>query len=126
MLKKRPARTWLEVAVARAGLRTGLRAMTWAYEWGVTREALGHEPTVEEVAEYWNLTRRTAFREQAAFREAFSTMESPAPIYDTDEARAALKKQADVLSKLDDANAKRKARDAEIGIAQLGGLPSNL
>jgi hypothetical protein len=47
--------------------------------------------------------RRTTFREQAAVREAFSMTESP-----------------------DDANAKRKARDAEIGIAQLGGLPSNL
>lgn len=126
MLKKRPARTWLEVAVARAGLRTGIRAMTWAYEWGVTREAVGHEPTVEEVAEYWKLTRRTAFREQASFREAFPMLENPGRIYETEEARAALKKHADLGDRIEELGEKRRARKAEVGIAQLGGLPADL
>ena len=126
MLKKRPARTWLEVAVARAGLRTGIRAMTWAYEWGVTREAVEHEPTVEEVAEYWKLTRRTAFREQASFREAFPMLENPGRIYETEEARAALNKHADLGARIEEHGEQRRARKAEVGIAQLGGLPADL
>ena len=96
MLKKRPARTWLEVAVARTGLRTGVRALTWAHEWEVASTALGHAPTVEEVAEYWGLTRRTAFREQAAFREAFPSVDSPMSLYDSDEARARLQAFAEL------------------------------
>lgn len=126
MAKKRPARTWLEVAVANAGMRTGVRAMTWAYEWAVTRESLGHDPSVEEVAEWWALTRRTAFREQAAFREAFPTLESPAAIYSSPQARAALRAMANIGEGADEIGEKRRARKAEIGIAQLGGLPADL
>ena len=124
--KKRPVKTWLEYAVVTAGLRTGIRGMTWAYEWGVTREALGHEPDVEEVAEYWGLTRRTAFREQAAFREAFPKFETPARIYESEEARAALKKHADFGDKIEELGERRRARKAEVGIAHLGGLPADL
>ncbi|MGB3412053.1 MAG: hypothetical protein WBA45_12745 [Microthrixaceae bacterium] len=126
MLKKRPARTWLEVAVATAGLRTGVRALTWAHEWAVARASLGHDPTVEEVAEWWGLTRRTAFREQAAFREAFPTLESPAAMYATEEAQAGLKALADFGDKIDEIGEKRRARKAELGVAQLGSLPANL
>lgn len=126
MINKRPARTWLEVAVARAGLRTGIKAMTWAYQWAVAREALGEEPTVEQVAEYWNGTRRTAFREQAAFREAFPEFETPAKIYETEQARAAVRKHADTFANVEEWGERRRARKAEEGIAHLGGLPSNL
>lgn len=126
MLKKRPARTWLEVAVANAGLRTGVRGMTWAYQWAVARESLGHEPSVEEVAEWWALTRRTAFRDQAAFREAFPMLETPARIYESEAVRDALKRQADFGDKIEEAGKRRRERKAEVGIAALGGLPADL
>lgn len=126
MLKKRPARTWLEVAVARTGLRTGVRALTWAHEWAVASTALGHVPSVEEVAEYWGLTRRTAFREQAAFREAFPEVETPMALYDSDDARARLQAVADLGDKIEEFGEKRRARKAEIGVAELGSLPANL
>ena len=126
MLKKRAPRTWLEVAVARAGLRTGVRALTWAHEWAVACTALGRAPSVEDVAEYWGLARRTAFREQAAFREAFPDVESPMSLYDSDEARARLQAFAELGDKIEELGEKRRARKAEIGVAQLGSLPSNL
>lgn len=110
MAKRRRPATWLEVAVARAGMRTAVKAITWAYEWAVTREAVGHEPTADEVAEWWKLSRRTAFREQAAFREAFPELDSPAPIYASAEAREALARLADFGNKVDDWAAERRER----------------
>lgn len=60
----------------------------------LTREAVGHEPTVEEVTDWWNMARRSAFREQAAFRTAFPTLESPALIYSTPESREGVARHA--------------------------------
>ena len=98
--QERPV-TWIEVAVRNAGIRASITAMGWAYSWAVTREAIGHEPTVEEVADWWNMSRRTAFREQAAFRKAFPTLDSPAPIYSTPDARGAVARHAATGQKLD-------------------------
>lgn len=123
IFKKRPVRTWLEYAVMTAGLRTGVNAITWAYQWGVASAALDRDPTVEEVAEYWGLTRRTAFREQAAFREAFPDMDTPAKIHASPEAQEALKRHAEFGDKIEEIGERRRARTTEFGIAQLGGLP---
>jgi hypothetical protein len=84
----------MEVAVRNGGMRAAVTAMGWAYCWAVTREAVGHEPTVEEVADWWNMARRSAFREQAAFRKAFPTLESPALIYSTPESREGVARHA--------------------------------
>lgn len=102
--------TWLEVAVRNGGMRAAVSAMSWAYSWAVTREAIGHEPSVEEVADWWNMSRRSAFREQAAFRKAFPTLENPARIYSTPEAREAVAKHAAVAGKVDRWVAERKRR----------------
>ena len=68
MVTRKP-RTWLEVAILNGGLRDAIKALTWAHSWIHVQVALGRDPTVEEVAEWWNESRRTAFREQAAFRK---------------------------------------------------------
>ena len=107
--QKRPS-TWLEVAVRNGGMRAAVTAMSWAYCWAVTREALGHEPTVEEVADWWNMSRRSAFREQAAFRKAFPTMENPAPIYATPESRENVTRHAAVGQKIEKWKAERQSR----------------
>lgn len=99
--RKRPV-TWIEVAIHFAGLRNAVKAISWAYCWAVTREALGHEPTPDEVAEWWLMSRRTAFRDQKAFREAFPMLETPAPIYDSDEAREVISKHAAAYTRVDD------------------------
>jgi hypothetical protein len=71
--------TWIEVAVRNAGMMKGATAITWAWCWGITREILKHDPSVEEVAEYWNASVRTAYRDHAAFKKAFPMLDSPAP-----------------------------------------------
>lgn len=110
MAKRKRQPTWLEVGIATAGMRTAVKAISWAYEWAVARETLGHEPTVEDVAEMWGLSRRTAFREQEAFRTAFPQLETPAAIYDTDEAREMIARHAALGEKLDQWKAERAAR----------------
>lgn len=118
-MKKRPARTWLEVAVARTGLRNGVRALSWAYTWAVVRESAGHDPTVEEVAEWWAASLRTTYREQAAFRQAFPELADPAKLYENEASRTALAKMADFGDKMDNWKADRKA-SRELSIIQIG------
>ena len=101
MSKQKRPMTWMEVAVRNGGMRASVTAMSWAYCWAVTREAIGREPTVEEVADWWNMARRTAFREQAAFRKAFPTLDSTAPIYSTPESREGVARHAAAGDKLE-------------------------
>ncbi len=108
MPKRERQITWLELAVRNAGIRAAMTASVWAYEWATTREALEHEPTVEEVADWWKMARRTAFREQAAFRKAFPTLETPAPIYASEQARATMARHAAFGDKVDRWAAERR------------------
>jgi hypothetical protein len=101
MPRRNRSQTWLEVAIQNAGLRKAITATNWAYCWAVTREAIGHDPSVEEVAEWWNQSRRSAFRDQAAFREAFPDLDSPSAIYATPEARRALARHAAAGDKIE-------------------------
>ena len=91
MALKRKA-TWLDVAVSNGGFRNAIKAL---------QVALGRDPSVDEVAEWWNTPRRSAFREQSAFRKCFPMLESPAAIYSTDEAMRKVRRTVDVLVKYD-------------------------
>lgn len=114
MPKQERPMTWMELAVRTGGMRAAVTAISWAYCWAVTREALGHEPTVEEVADWWNMSRRSAFREQAQFRKAFPAFDNPAPIYESAESRAAVARHAAFDQRIDQWKAdRRKRKDAE-------------
>jgi hypothetical protein len=110
--KARKPATWIEVAVANGGFRKALKALTWAHSWGIVREARGHDPSADEVAAYWHEPRRTTFREQAAFRECFPTLDNPAPIFDSAAARSNLRRLADAAEQLE--------RPNDASILQLG------
>jgi hypothetical protein len=112
-----PKRTWIELGVQNAGMRTTFRAINWAYSWAVVREVPGREPSVEEVAEWWNESRRSAFRDQAAFREAYPTLQSPAAIYDEPEARARIARHAARADRVDKWIEERVARREEDSLA---------
>ena len=99
MAKRKPT-TWLELAVSTGGFRHGIKAMRWALMWGVAREALGQEPSVEEVGDYWHSSRRTAFRDQAAFRKAFPSFETPAPMFESEAAQAQVGRLAQQFQEL--------------------------
>jgi hypothetical protein len=71
---------------------------------------------VDEVAEWWNESRRTAFREQAAFRKCFPTLDSPEAIYaNNPKAMANIRKTVDALKDLDAAKRSRQAaKDSDV------------
>ena len=79
---RRKPRTLIDIAVARGGIIKGPRAISMIFGWFVAEEMLGHPPTLEEYADWWRLSRATAFREQAAFRECFPGETTPQRIVD--------------------------------------------
>src|SRR3954465_969741 len=78
---KRPP-SLLKVAVSRVGTVKGARVVAFILCWAIADDALGHPPTLEEYAEWWNESRATAFREQARFRECFPDEATPQRIVD--------------------------------------------
>lgn len=75
--------TLLELVYARTGsLRRTVQVAGFILAWGIARRELGRAPKMDEYAAYWKTTRRTAFREQARFREAFPELDNPGPICD--------------------------------------------
>jgi len=114
--------TWLEVAVRNGGFRKALKALVWAQTWATVREAIGHDPTVDEVADWWKAPRRSAFRDQAAFRECFPSLDSPAPIFAAPELREKMRQAAKASDDLDDLvrAMKQRKRPNDASILQLG------
>ncbi|HEX2574934.1 MAG TPA: hypothetical protein VHK88_01210 [Aquihabitans sp.] len=112
--QKRPA-TWIEVAVGNGGFRKALKALAWAHSWIYVQVALGRDPSVDEVAEWWNESRRTAFREQAAFRECFPHLDSPAAIYERPGMREQIEDSVAQLAKVEAAVRRlRRSKDTDL------------
>lgn len=116
--------TWLEIAVRNAGFRRGVRAVTWAFLWGVAREGLGHDPTVEDVATFWTSSRRTAFRDQASFRKAYPDLDTPAALFETAEARKRVRATAKSMQDFEDSLRTGTPR-IDKAILQIGMLPAS-
>lgn len=100
MPRKTKPKAWLEVAVVNGGIRQAFRAINWAHSWIQVHVALGRDPSVNEVAEWWNQSRRTTFREQAAFRACFPTLDGPSPRYANPKQAEAVRKAVDLLQDL--------------------------
>jgi hypothetical protein len=77
MARRRPARTLLEVCIARGGIVKGARVCSFVIRWAMCADALGREPEVVEYIEWWNERDRTAWRHLAEFREVFATDQTP-------------------------------------------------
>lgn len=99
--------TWIEIGVRNAGFLKTQTALVWAWMWAITRESLGYDPTVDEVAEWWKESSRTAYREKAAFAKAYPMLESPAKMFDDPTARKTL---SDLARLSDETTAKKRAR----------------
>lgn len=106
----------MEVAVRNGGFRDAIKALDWAHSWIHVQVALGHDPSVDEVAEWWNMSRRSAFRNQASFRKCFPTLESPAAIYaNNPSGMAGVRRTVKALEGLDAAKrARQAAKDTDI------------
>lgn len=119
MQKRKRQMTWIEVALRNSGFRNAQTAMLWAILWAVTRESIGTDPTAEDVARWWKENERTAYREQAAFRKAFPTLENPAPIFTAPEIRAKMAKLAKQGDEMEAAK-KTRRRIPESAILEIG------
>ena len=125
MAKQKRKPSWLEVAISRAGFLDGTRALSWAYTWAVARQSLGHDPSAEEVAQWWATAERTTYREQAAFRKAFPELPNPAALYASEEAQAMLAQHAALGDKLEEWGEQRRA-NREASMIRLGLGTANL
>ena len=114
--------TWIEVAVSNAGVVKGATAITWAWCWGITREVLKHEPSVEEIAEWWNISIRTAYRDHAAFKKAFPMLDSPTPYVDNPIILPLIKKASKRMSDFEN-NIKTRKRPTDIAAMRIGFQP---
>lgn len=110
MVKPENQGTWIQLGVRNAGIRKTMKAINWAYCWAVVQESMGREPTVEEVGDWWNMSRRTAFRDQSSFRAAFPTLDSPAPLYASEEARSKIARHAAFGDRMDRWAEERRSR----------------
>lgn len=79
VLMARPARTIMEVCLARGGMLKGSRVCAFIGQWAIASEALGKPITLEEYADWWRESRSTSYRHQARFREVFPGMDTPQP-----------------------------------------------
>jgi hypothetical protein len=111
----------MEVAILNAGMRQAFRALSWSLDWETVRAAEGDEPSAEQVAAWWNQSKRTAYRNQAAFREAFPSLDTPAAIFSDPRAKDAIQAVADALK---ERSALKKARALERATAMVGQLPA--
>ncbi len=110
--------------MSRVGILGARSALLWAIVWNVARQSLGHEPTVEEVAEWWKSSVRTAYREQARFREAFPELDSPAAIFDAPETKA----RVDAILGSEGIFGRKSRRESppETAVLKIGMLPASL
>jgi hypothetical protein len=71
------------IASGRVGLIKAGRVMAFMVQWQIVRDDQGgDEPTLEQYAAWWNCSIRTAYREQALFRQAFPGEVSPTRLLD--------------------------------------------
>lgn len=118
-------RTWLELAIIQGGFRNATKAITWAYLWAVAREALGHDPSVEEAAEWWNESRRSGFRGQAAWRACFPNLDTPAVMFESPEVQERIR---EVVAGFEELEKSRRSGGPSIDTAMLkiGMLPATM
>jgi hypothetical protein len=72
--------TLIEVCIAHGGIRKGARICTFITQWTMASQAIGHEITLEEFADWWKDPRSTSYRYQQEFRECFPHLKNPQAI----------------------------------------------
>lgn len=81
LTKDRHGHTLLAIASARVGQNRGRAVVTFLMQWSIAMEALGRDDiALQDYADYWGENRRTAFRRQSEFREAFPGQQTPTAV----------------------------------------------
>ncbi len=80
-MPKGPPRNVLDYAVAKGGIRKGMRVGTFIAQWTIAQDALGFEPTAEQAAQWWKESVATWYRRLEDFRSIFGPeLSTPGPI----------------------------------------------
>lgn len=75
--------SFMAVTIQRAGIRRGSDVCTFVLcWWALMSDKGGDEPTIDEYADHWKVSRATAYREQQRFREVWPEFETPAGVAD--------------------------------------------
>lgn len=73
----------LTIAARQIGMRRAFRVLTFMAAWDRARKAMRRETlTLQEYADWWRENQRTAYRDQALFREAFPSESTPDRLLD--------------------------------------------
>lgn len=73
----------LTIASRQIGMRRAFRVLTFMAAWDRARKAMRRETiTLQEYRDWWRETERTAYRDQALFREAFPDEATPDRLLD--------------------------------------------
>jgi hypothetical protein len=86
---KRREPTVADVCIGKLGVLKGARCASFIASWAIASTSLGRPITLEEYAEWWKESERTAYRHQAEFRKCFPHLGNPQPIADLAQQRAA-------------------------------------
>lgn len=82
MRKNRQPRTF-EVIVQRVGFKRASDVLLFAVQWGMVCAELGRDPeNIEEYADWWKMSRATAFREQQRWRDALPEFSTPTEFFE--------------------------------------------
>jgi hypothetical protein len=76
-LPKQKRMTWARLMAQRVGVRRAARVIAFVSTYYATQQELGHPPTMEEYADDWGMSHRTAYRDLELFREAQPFFEEP-------------------------------------------------
>lgn len=78
LTKDRHGQSLYAIAAGRIGQKRGRAVIAFVMQWSIAMQALDRQTlTLDEYAEYWGETRRTAFRHQSEFRAAFPGQQTP-------------------------------------------------
>lgn len=78
LVKDRKGQSLYAIAAARVGQNRAKAVVAFVMQWSIAMDALGADAiTLQDYADYWGETRRTAFRHQSEFREAFPGQQTP-------------------------------------------------
>jgi hypothetical protein len=81
--------TIMEVAISRAGVLKGGRVCAFITQWAIASQSLGRSITREEYADWWRESERNVYRHLADFRAVFPGFDTPQPMADLAQQRAA-------------------------------------
>ena len=83
----------------RVGLWNASRILAFIIAWGTMTEDLGRPPeSIEEYADYWKTSHRSAYREQALFRKGLPGDATPTRIWEQARERLADRDNEDVAA----------------------------